>query len=255
MSDARTGHFVWHDLMTPETDKGRDFYVQLLGWNTSEMAGGGESITLFAAGEQQLADAVHLDPAQGLPSHWTSYISVADADETVRKAEAHGGKLAMPAFDTPYGRIAILQDPGGAYIHTIAIPEAPADTGSWPPSEGTFCWHELMVPDPEAVMPFYEDLFGWQRSVGAEMGELGTYWLLKRGEQNVAGLMRQPPQVPVPNWQPYIAVDDVDEATARAEALGATVMVPPEDVPGTGRFSILKDPVGAVVALFTAAPM
>lgn len=258
MSDSNppAGRFVWHDLMAQDADKGRAFYTQLLGWTTTALDGGGTTMHIFSAGERQVADVVPLDAAQGLPSHWTCYVSVPDADEAIRKAEAHGGTVLQPAMDTPYGRMATLADPGGAQIKIIALPpgdDMPAD--SWPPAAGTFCWFELMVPDPEAVKPFYQDIAGWAAPEGMDMGEMGTYWLFKRGGENVAGLMARPPHVPVSNWTPYIAVDDVDASTARATELGATVMVPPQDVPGTGRFSILQDPVGAVIALFTAAPM
>jgi predicted enzyme related to lactoylglutathione lyase len=257
MSDERySGRFVWHDLMARDADKGRQFYTELLGWNANEMSGEGWSIHIFSAGDEQVADVVPLDAAHGAPSHWTSYIAVPDADAAVAKATAHGGQVLGAAEDTPYGRIATLVDPGGAMIKVIALPEggeAPSD--AWPPKQGTFCWFELMVPDPAKVTPFYEDIAGWKRVEGMDLGEQGMYWMFKRGEENAAGLMARPPEVPVSSWTPYIAVDDVDAATAKAESLGATVMVPPQDVPGTGRFSMLQDPVGAVIALFTAGPM
>lgn len=258
MSDApsNNGRFVWHDLMALDADKGRSFYTQLLGWSTTEMSMGDEgAIHIFSAGDEQVADVVPLDAAHGVPSHWTCYVGVPDTDEAIRKAEAHGGKVLEPAMDTPWGRMATLEDPGGALIKIIAMPEgSPVAEDKWPPAQGTFCWFELMVPDPEAVKPFYQDIAGWSPPDSMDMGEMGTYWMFKRGGQQVAGLMARPPHVPVSNWTPYVAVDDVDAATVRAEELGATVMVPPQDVPGTGRFSILQDPVGAVIALFTAEP-
>jgi predicted enzyme related to lactoylglutathione lyase len=251
---SRAGHFVWHDLTATDPQKGQDFYVKLLGWNTSEMGEPGQSLTIFSVGEDPVADVMQLDPSQGPQSYWTSYVSIDDADETAKTAVAHGGKVIVPPFDTPFGRILILQDPGGAYIHTIAVPEMPKE-GPWPPVAGTFCWFELMVPDPDAVTPFYEALFGWTRTVGTEMGAMGTYWMFQRGEGQAGGMMKMPPMVPVPNWLPYIAVDDVDASTAKATQLGATVLTPAQDVPGTGRFSVIQDPVGAAVALFTAEPM
>jgi hypothetical protein len=252
---SRAGHFVWHDLVSLDADRGRDFYVQLLGWKTSQMPmGDGGSLTIFHAGESQVADVVPLLPAHGLPSHWMCYVSVDDVDEAVRQAESLGGKLAEPAFDTPYGRIALLQDPAGAYIRVVGVPQAPVGP-AWPPAQGTFCWWELMVPDPAGVTPFYERLFGWKQDQNMEMGEAGTYHLFRRGEAMAAGMMQLPPEVPMAHWLPYIAVDDVDASTARAVELGATQMVAPNDVPGTGRFSVILDPTGAAVALFTAAPM
>jgi uncharacterized protein len=252
---SHAGHFVWHDLVAPDAARGRDFYVQLLGWNTSEMPmGDGGNLTVFAVGQSQVADVVPLDPALGVPPHWMCYLSVQDVDEAARTAVALGGKLAEPAFDTPYGRIALLQDPGGAYVRVVSTTQAPVEP-PWPPAQGTFCWWELMVPDPVAVKPFYEQVFGWRQDQDMDMGQDGTYHLFRRGEAMAAGMMKLPPDVPMAHWLPYIAVDAVDSATARAVGLGATQLVAPNDVPGTGRFSVIRDPAGAVVALFTAAPM
>ena len=43
---------------------------------------------------------------------------------------------------------------------------------------------------------------------------------------------------------------DVDKAVAKASGLGATPIVPGMDIPNMGRFAVLKDPQGAVFAVF-----
>jgi predicted enzyme related to lactoylglutathione lyase len=48
---------------------------------------------------------------------------------------------------------------------------------------------------------------------------------------------------------PYFQVADVDKSAARGEDLGGRVMLPPADIPNTGRFAILSDPHGASFAL------
>lgn len=64
------------------------------------------------------------------------------------------------------------------------------------------------------------------------------------------GCMPPPPGVNVPsNWTTCFAVDDADAVAARAAATGGVVMVPPSDIPGIGRFSVLIDPQGAVFAV------
>lgn len=50
-------------------------------------------------------------------------------------------------------------------------------------------------------------------------------------------------------WIPFIAVADVDAQVARAQELGAKVLVAPVDVP-QGRASVIRDPQGAALALF-----
>ncbi|NJL29786.1 MAG: hypothetical protein HC897_18790, partial [Thermoanaerobaculia bacterium] len=46
----------------------------------------------------------------------------------------------------------------------------------------------------------------------------------------------------------YCRRADVDATTARATELGATVLSPPSDIPEMGRFSVLQDPQGPVIA-------
>lgn len=121
---------------------------------------------------------------------------------------------------------------------------------------GKFVWHELMTSDVEAAKRFYTGLFGWTFEGTPMAGpEPFTYWMAKAGEEAVGGFMDAPkPDMP-PNWLGYVLVDDVDATTARATAAGGQVVVPPRDIPGMGRFSVLLDPQGAVVATWkTATP-
>jgi len=67
--------------------------------------------------------------------------------------------------------------------------------------------------------------------------------------------MAMPPSVPSETsafWLVYFSVVDCDDAVRRAEALGAEVLVPPFASPA-GRFSVIQDPVGAVLAVITFA--
>jgi len=53
-------------------------------------------------------------------------------------------------------------------------------------------------------------------------------------------------------WNTYLAVDSVDDATARVAAAGGTVAMEPFDVMDAGRMSFVLDPGGAPVALWQA---
>jgi hypothetical protein len=57
-------------------------------------------------------------------------------------------------------------------------------------------------------------------------------------------------EMPPPHFLNYIAVEDVDEYTAKAKTLGATIIKEPMDIPNVGRFSIISDPTGGTVSLF-----
>lgn len=122
------------------------------------------------------------------------------------------------------------------------------------PALGTFCWNECGTRDAAAARKFYTELVGWTIE-DLDMGGM-NYSIIKTasGEQ-VGGLYQMDgPQfegVP-PHWLPYILVQSVDETTAKCVELGGTVKMPPTDIPGMGRFSVICDPTGAVIALFNA---
>ena len=55
--------------------------------------------------------------APDMPNHWMAYIGVDDVDAAAARVAGAGGTVLQDCFDVPnVGRIAIVQDPGGAVI-------------------------------------------------------------------------------------------------------------------------------------------
>jgi predicted enzyme related to lactoylglutathione lyase len=81
-----------------------------------------------------------------------------------------------------------------------------------------------------------------------------TYTEFSVGENPQAGMMAMNDQMKAmnvpPNWLPYFQVADCDATANKAKELGATLFVPPTDIPNTGRFSVIRDPQGAVFAIY-----
>jgi len=113
---------------------------------------------------------------------------------------------------------------------------------------GAFSWNELTTSDPKAAVEFYTKLFGWHTEV-MHM-ECADYTIVKAGERPVGGIMASPPDAPIA-WTSYVTVDDIDDTAKLAESLGGKVCVPPTDIPDVGRFAVLKDPQGAIIAAIT----
>ena len=113
----------------------------------------------------------------------------------------------------------------------------------------TFCWNELMTRDLSAAKNFYTKLFGWTTR-DMDMGEQGTYTIFVAGDKDLGGMMKTTKEDIPPNWLSYVAVEDVDAATKKAEQLGAKQCVPPTDIPNAGRFSVITDPTGATIGLY-----
>jgi uncharacterized protein len=111
------GGITWEDLRSPDPDAARQFYGAVFGHTFSPMPEAGPDYTMFhlAGEEAPLGGMGGMQGApDGTPGHWVVYFSVADTDASVSAAEAGGGTVIAPAFDTPYGRMAGLSDPAGA---------------------------------------------------------------------------------------------------------------------------------------------
>ena len=248
----KPGRFVWHDLMTSDKQAAIAFYSELVGWKTHDVdMGPMGAYTMIRVGERDIGGIVPLDPSHGVPPHFMAYCTVPDVDAAARRAEQLGGKVGVPPTDIPgVGRFAVIADPEGAYVSPFkGNDEMPELDG--PPPFGEFCWDELTCDAPEKLLPFYKEIFGWA-SKPLDMGPMGTYHMLERGDQQAGGVLEKPmPQAPTA-WITYIHVQSVDDTIVKAEKLGARVLAQPMDIPDIGRFSVIADPQGAVVALYTS---
>jgi predicted enzyme related to lactoylglutathione lyase len=110
------GGITWEDLRSPDPDTARAFYSAVFGYDTQALDGAPGDYTTFtlAGGEAPLGGIGGMMGADGMPAHWLIYFSVASTDDAVAAAEAGGGTVIAPAFDTPFGRMAGVADPLGA---------------------------------------------------------------------------------------------------------------------------------------------
>ena len=116
------GSICWRELATKDLPAAMEFYSKLFGWTLQQT-----KISPMEYKEIIMDDVAHggmmaigenLPPE--VPSHWTTYIAVANADETVEKITANGGSVRVPPFDAPgVGRMAMVADPLGAAFSII----------------------------------------------------------------------------------------------------------------------------------------
>ncbi|MBC7736417.1 MAG: VOC family protein [Candidatus Saccharibacteria bacterium] len=117
---------------------------------------------------------------------------------------------------------------------------------------GLPCWYELSTDDVEGAQVFYTAILGWDI---ADSGTPGMdYRVAKLGDTMVAGMMNSDSPAQPPAWVIYFAVDSADATCTAATAGGATALVPPTDIPGTGRFAMLLDPQGAAFGILQPLP-
>ena len=122
-------------------------------------------------------------------------------------------------------------------------------------AQGTPNWVDLQTTDQAAAKAFYSGVFGWSFD-DQPMDAGAVYSIAKIGDGQVAAIAPQSPELKAagapPMWNTYLAVDSVDDATAKVAAAGGTVAMEPFDVMDAGRMSFVMDPSGAPVALWQA---
>jgi predicted enzyme related to lactoylglutathione lyase len=242
------GTFCWVELATTDGEAAKKFYTELFGWTFSDSPIGPGMIYTMLKLDGKDVGALFKMPdemtSQGIPPNWLSYVSVKSTDETADKAKSLGGTLMKEPFDVmDVGRMSVIQDPTGA---VFAIWQAGTHAGAGVNNvPNSFCWNELATSDTAKAGDFYSGLFGWGKNV-KEMGPM-TYTSFMNGDRPAGGMYKPTPEmgdIP-PNWLTYFAVDDADATASKAKELGATITVPPKDIPDVGRFAIIEDPQGA----------
>lgn len=246
------GKFVWFELVSRDAKKAQAFYGEVLGWRVEPFPMGDFTYEMIYAGDTMIGGYA-APKSDRQPSHWISYVSVEDVDATAKAATAKGGKVVEAPSDIPgVGRMSRIADPQGAELSLFK--SATGDPADAPATRGRWLWNELHTSDPTRALSFYEKVLGFfHRSL--DMGPDGTYHILSRGGVDRGGVTSHLPGGVPPHWLPYVDVDDADATIARARKLGATITVGPEDIPGIGRFGVLKDPTGAVLAIMKPLPM
>jgi uncharacterized protein len=120
---------------------------------------------------------------------------------------------------------------------------------------GTPSWTDLQTPDQAAAKAFYGALFGWSfedMPVGQDdAGNDAFYAMAQKNGKNVAAIGGSPPPGVPPHWNVYVTVADVDASAGLVPGAGGAVIAPPFDVMDAGRMSVVADPTGAMLCLWT----
>lgn len=245
MTKPIEGTVAWVDLQTPDLDRARGFYGELLGW---KFEGGddpnlGHYTTALFEGKK-VAGLAKLGGDSPFPPMWSVYLAADDVDALARRVRDNGGEIVAEPMDIPdQGRMAYFKDPTGAYF------------GAWQSGKhqgaelrdqpGAMAWSETYTRDAKLALPFYEKVAG---VTGDKMPVTDfEYWSLMKGKAGAFGLMQMPSHFPekVPShWNTYFGVPDADAAVEKVKALGGSVVSPAFDSP-YGRIAFLTDPFGA----------
>jgi predicted enzyme related to lactoylglutathione lyase len=110
---------------------------------------------------------------------------------------------------------------------------------------GSIVHLELHTRDESGARDYYQQLCGWP-SQRIEAGN-GSYLALAFGNGLGGGIVECGTERAL--WLPYVGVERIDQATERAQDLGATVLLAPREGPAGWR-SVVRSQTGAEVALW-----
>lgn len=234
----------WLDLTCQVQSKAADFYEGLFGWRVRDDYADG--FANFALGEERVAG---IGPSGDRPASWNIYLCVANLEQTLADVVEFGGMaLVRPVDLGSDGRGAAAQDPTGA---VFSLWEPRGFTGaSLTDVPNSWCWTELITLDVDTAAQFYANVFGWVVDLQS-IGEF-SYALARLNGIGVAGMVCPPGAVEIhPAWTVTFAVDDVDDAVAKAVELGGQVATPATDVPNMGRYAALGGVAGEAFSIVT----
>jgi uncharacterized protein len=254
-SEYAPGEFCWVDLATTDADAGAKFYGELLGVELEPAPGPPEQTGGYGFLTRDGKQVAGFGPTQqeGQPSAWSSYVKVEDADETAGKVKEAGGTVVFGPIDLPSdsGRMAVCQDPTGAFVSFIQQQQHPGaqlvnEPGAW-------TWNNLLTRDVGAAEEFYGKVFGWSKAHMDGAPDFVSAWQVngQRWPEGLGGLMAMGSEVPADapaHWQVYFAIDDLDGAIEKTKGEGGQLLFGPQEIP-VGRTAILIDPQGAVFGL------
>lgn len=233
------------DVTGTDVEATKAFYSAVLGWEFDD------SLDPTGHYSYALLDGTvvaGVRPAQpGQPPAWTLYLTTDDIEGTATQATGLGGHVLYANEASGQGHVLVLADPTGAVV------------GFWQPTvewsfasgrPGSLVWSELNTTDPAASDSFYEKLTGVaQTQIGDGESYDYSVWSPDRG-QPVFGRAVRSGEGPS-HWLVHFGVDPAvgcDATVDRATGAGATVLLPPTDIPA-GRLSVLADPAGATFAV------
>lgn len=248
------GTFSWVDLATSNIESSKQFYSALFGWNSEDYmfpAESGQTGVMYSNQKLGEHNVAGIGPImdENLPVHWNSYISVDNVDDVVEKVKQNNGTIVMEPMDVmESGRMALIQDPTGAYL---SLWQAGNHIGAQHCNvPGSLVWNDLGTHDIEKAKEFYTNVFGWEYNVQSN-GGMDYYMVLNNGRNN-AGMFQMPEFMgDTPSmWSVYFMVEDIDRAKEIIINNGGKVQM--ENDAEVGKMAMIIDNLGAMFWIIEA---
>ncbi|WP_426997143.1 VOC family protein [Pseudarthrobacter sp. N5] len=249
------GEPCWIDVQTRDVAAATLFYAAVFGWQYKDLpTPDGRSYSQAFLDDDLVTVIAPQNPHQealGGHAQWNVYFAADDARAVAEEAVPAGGEVQFCPEDVgETGTMVFVEAPGGG---TTGVWQAGTHKGTARYNQpGAFAWAELMTPEPQAAVGFFQQLFGHEVTEYPQ-DDGGSYTTLMVNGAEVAGIAKADPDPDAGSgtlgWQIYFGVSSVAEAILAAVAAGAEVLVEPFAVEEAGTIATLKDPQGGVFSL------
>ncbi|MEU2392611.1 VOC family protein [Streptomyces sp. NPDC007369] len=215
----------WVSLATHDLAAAEEFYRAVLGW---EFRGSrlGEEFRVALAGGEPVAGVGAVVARLGVPTAWTPYFAVGDADVTAARIRERGATMAVGPLALPTGRAALAADREGAVFGFWEGEVVPR----WGTGRDGPVWVELHARDPFAAAVFYGEVLGWadERPGSLDVAYEQGHVVVRRGTRTVARIDAEaaeaaPDPQARPRWQVHFTVTDLDAVADRAVRHGGGI--------------------------------
>jgi uncharacterized protein len=116
------GSLTWNENMSRDYDANKAFYGAVFGYQFGDIGVEGMQYSTLDLDGRPVGGIGEIGaehPAE-MPASWGTYFAVADTDAAVARAVELGGAVLAPAWDSPYGRMAVVADDQGAVFAVMS---------------------------------------------------------------------------------------------------------------------------------------
>jgi predicted enzyme related to lactoylglutathione lyase len=253
MTTRRTfhpGQPCWIDTSVPDAPTREalmGFLSGIFGW-TFDVSG--EDFGYYSMARSGDANVLAIGQQPQGSGQWLVYLATDDVDTAVLDATTAGARIFVEPMEV-----------GGAGTMAVGLDPTGAVFGLWQAGDfagfeafgrhGAPCWFDHVSSDPATAASFYANLFGLEVSA---MGVGDPIMLMGQlGQESIASFsLADEPGMPAA-WMPVLGVASVSETEQAAVALGASVLMSGQSVPG-GIASAFAAPGAGTVTLVYESP-
>ena len=118
---------------------------------------------------------------------------------------------------------------------------------------GEMVWMDLTVGNASEVKGFYQNVIGWKSdAIAMNNGEYNDFSMnLASNNEAVTGICHaKGPNADMPAaWLPYFLVADINDSVEQVSGQGGELVTPIKSM-GSDKYVVIKDPAGAMCALY-----